>query len=88
MDLFWGGGSAGGCTVCVFCFWFSGGGDGIARRGVGEEGGEIVREVEGEKDFADGCHRRLARRGGVKRISGTIYDDVRGAMKDRIWTVR
>lgn len=26
--------------------------------------------------------RRLARRGGVKRISGEVYDDVRGALKD------
>ncbi|RKF81783.1 putative histone h4 protein [Golovinomyces cichoracearum] len=25
--------------------------------------------------------RRLARRGGVKRISGTIYDDIRNSMK-------
>ncbi len=28
--------------------------------------------------------RRLARRGGVKRIAGTIYDDVRQAMKSRL----
>ncbi|ELQ40030.1 hypothetical protein OOU_Y34scaffold00464g113 [Pyricularia oryzae Y34] len=26
-------------------------------------------------------HRRLARRGGVKRLSGMIYDETRGAMK-------
>ena len=32
--------------------------------------------------------RRLARRGGVKRISGLIYDDVRGAIKDRLKLVR
>lgn len=31
--------------------------------------------------------RRLARRGGVKRISATIYDDVRAALKDRLTTV-
>lgn len=29
----------------------------------------------------------MARRGGVKRISGGIYDDVRGAMVDRLKTV-
>ncbi|OBW67904.1 MAG: Bet v1-like protein [Aureobasidium pullulans] len=29
-------------------------------------------------------HRRLARRGGVKRISATIYDEVRAALKDRL----
>jgi histone H3/H4 len=28
--------------------------------------------------------RRLARRGGVKRISGTIYRDTRGALKARL----
>ncbi|KAL6719372.1 histone H4 [Lecanora helva] len=32
-------------------------------------------------------HRRLARRGGIKRISGQIYDEVREAIKDRIRTV-
>jgi hypothetical protein len=32
--------------------------------------------------------RRLARRGGVKRIAGTIYDDVRKALKDRLQSVR
>ena len=34
-----------------------------------------------------GTFRRLARRGGVKRLSGTIYDEVRNAMKDRIQLV-
>ncbi|ROW05141.1 hypothetical protein VSDG_00009 [Cytospora chrysosperma] len=29
-------------------------------------------------------HRRLARRGGVKRISASIYNDVRAALKDRL----
>jgi hypothetical protein len=28
--------------------------------------------------------RRLARRGGVKRIAATIYNDVRQALKDRL----
>ncbi|THX80729.1 hypothetical protein D6C81_06785 [Aureobasidium pullulans] len=31
-----------------------------------------------------GSIRRLARRGGVKRISATIYDEVRAALKDRL----
>ena len=31
---------------------------------------------------------RLARRGGVKRISGLIYEDIRGALKDQLETVR
>ncbi|KAK3318265.1 hypothetical protein B0H66DRAFT_602859 [Apodospora peruviana] len=29
-------------------------------------------------------HRRLARRGGVKRISANIYDEARGVMKDHL----
>ncbi|POS74711.1 histone h4-2 [Diaporthe helianthi] len=29
-------------------------------------------------------HSRLARRGGVKRISAQIYNDVRAALKDRL----
>ena len=32
-------------------------------------------------------HSRLARRGGIKRISGTIYDEARQAMVDRLKTV-
>jgi histone H3/H4 len=32
--------------------------------------------------------RRLARRGGVKRIAATIYDDVRQALKERLRAVR
>ncbi|KAH7069037.1 histone-fold-containing protein [Paraphoma chrysanthemicola] len=31
--------------------------------------------------------RRLARRGGVKRIAGTIYDDIRQALKDRLRSI-
>lgn len=31
--------------------------------------------------------RRLARRGGVKRISAMIYDDIRLAMKERLQTI-
>ncbi|KAL9607818.1 MAG: hypothetical protein Q9167_007300 [Letrouitia subvulpina] len=33
-------------------------------------------------------HRRLARRGGVKRISGEIYEEIRKAMTDRLRIVR
>ncbi|KAH7189491.1 histone-fold-containing protein [Fusarium flagelliforme] len=31
--------------------------------------------------------RRLARRGGVKRISGSIYDEIRAALKARLETI-
>ena len=30
---------------------------------------------------------RLARRGGIKRISGNVYDEARDAMVDRLKTV-
>lgn len=33
-------------------------------------------------------YRRLARRGGVKRISAIVYSDVRQALKDRLALVR
>jgi histone H4 len=32
-------------------------------------------------------YRRLARRGGVKRISATIYADIRQALKERLQSV-
>lgn len=38
--------------------------------------------------MADFFIRRIARRGGVKRISGTIYDEIREAMKNKIRMVR
>jgi histone H4 len=34
-----------------------------------------------------GSIRRLARRGGVKRISATIYDEVRTVIKQRLTTI-
>lgn len=33
-------------------------------------------------------YRRLARRGGVKRISGNIYDDIRTVLRSRLELVR
>ncbi|KAL8807957.1 MAG: hypothetical protein Q9182_000423 [Xanthomendoza sp. 2 TL-2023] len=50
----------------------SGGKTGLGGKGLGKGKGGLKR------------HRRLARRGGVKRISGGIYDDVRKAMTDRL----
>ncbi|THW68313.1 hypothetical protein D6D19_08984 [Aureobasidium pullulans] len=44
--------------------------------------GKILRDnING---ITKGSIRRLARRGGVKRISATIYDEVRAALKDRL----
>ncbi|KAG9514019.1 hypothetical protein KCV07_g8375, partial [Aureobasidium melanogenum] len=39
------------------------------------------------KGITKGSIRRLARRGGVKRISATIYEEVRFALKDRLKTL-
>ncbi|CAO2654784.1 Nn.00g115170.m01.CDS01 [Neocucurbitaria sp. VM-36] len=39
------------------------------------------------KPLADPSLRRIARRGGVKRISATIYDDVRLALKARLTAI-
>jgi histone H3/H4 len=43
-------------------------------------------------DRSNTLNRRMARRGGIKRISGGIYDETRHVMKDymtrvcRLWT--
>lgn len=53
------------------------------KRGSGKTGAKRHRKVV--KDAIDGITkpslRRLARRGGVKRISGETYEDVRVALK-------
>ena len=38
-------------------------------------------------DIIDKIYSRLARRGGVKRISATIYEEVRVALKTRLHDV-
>ena len=40
-----------------------------------------------KKSTLIGPRSRLARRGGIKRISGTVYDETRQAMVDRLKTV-
>jgi len=39
------------------------------------------------RGITKGDIRRLARRGGVKRISAAIYDDIRSTMKDHLQTI-
>ncbi|KAK3390571.1 histone-fold-containing protein [Podospora didyma] len=62
------------------------GGKSVLGKGVGAK-----RHRKVAKDCIRGITkptiRRLARRGGVKRISGAIYDDVRHALKDRLTTI-
>ncbi|KAI8942588.1 hypothetical protein NX059_000646 [Plenodomus lindquistii] len=62
----------------------SGGGKGLGKAG-------LKRHVKVQRDTIRGVTkgdiRRLARRGGVKRISATVYDDIRLALKERLWTI-
>lgn len=55
--------------------------------GVGGRGG-LKRQRKVQRDtiygVTKGDIRRLARRGGVKRIAGTVYTDIRAALKERL----
>ena len=63
-------------------------GRGSGGRGVGRGGGMRCRKVL--KDNISGVTkpaiRRLARRGGVKRISGLIYDEIRKVLREFLET--
>ncbi|RGP77575.1 histone h4 [Fusarium longipes] len=66
----------------------------MQKRGVGRPGVAGKTVMGGKrhrKILRDNIHgitkpaiRRLARRGGVKRISAGIYDEIRGALKSRL----
>ncbi|RYN50815.1 hypothetical protein AA0114_g5871 [Alternaria tenuissima] len=57
-------------------------------KGNGLGKGGLKRHMKIRKDNIYGISkndiRRLARRGGVKRISATTYDDIRQALKERL----
>ncbi|CAG5163093.1 uncharacterized protein ALTATR162_LOCUS6360 [Alternaria atra] len=55
-------------------------------RGLGKGGQKRHMKIQKDTIYGvtKGDIRRLACRGGVKRISGTIYDDVRQALKERL----
>jgi histone H3/H4 len=57
-------------------------GRGKGRAGLGKGGAKRHRRVlrDTSQGISKGSIRRLARRGGVKRISSLIYNDVRGAL--------
>lgn len=59
---------------------------GLGGKGLGKGGLRRHRKVirDSIRGITKGDIRRLARRGGIKRISGTLYDDARQAMIDRI----
>ncbi|PSR78002.1 histone H4 [Coniella lustricola] len=52
----------------------------------GKTGGKRHRKIATDsiRGITRPAIRRLARRGGVKRISASIYDDIRAALKDRL----
>ena len=56
-------------------------GRGLGRRGIGKGGAKRHRKVLSDNiraAFRKPGIRRLCRRGGIKRISGQIYEEVRG----------
>lgn len=60
-------------------------GAGKAGKGLGKSGTSAVRHRKILRDNIQGITkpaiRRLARRGGVKRISATIYEEIRNVLK-------
>ncbi|KNG47053.1 histone-fold-containing protein [Stemphylium lycopersici] len=60
-------------------------------KGKGLGKGSLKRHMKIQRDniygVTKGDIRRLARRGGVKRISATLYDDVRQALKERLQVI-
>jgi histone H4 len=63
----------------------SGKGKGVSAGGKGKTGGKGKRHKKVVRDNIQGITkpaiRRLARRGGVKRVSGLIYEDARKVLK-------
>ncbi|CAL8578476.1 Histone H4 [Xanthoria parietina] len=64
----------------------SGAKTGLGGKGLGKGGLKRHRKIPRDtvRAITKGDIRRLARRGGVKRISGGIYDEIRKAMSDRL----
>ena len=58
-------------------------GRGKGSKGLGKGGAKRHRKIlrENIQDITKPAIRRLARRGGVKRISGHIYEETRGVLK-------
>ncbi|KAI4762681.1 hypothetical protein E4T52_05250 [Aureobasidium sp. EXF-3400] len=59
---------------------------GLGGKGLGKSTAKRHRKIlrDNIQGITKGSIRRLARRGGVKRISANIYDEVRGALKTRL----
>ena len=58
-------------------------GRGKGGKGLGKGGAKRHRKVlrDNIQGITEPAIRRLARRGGVKRISGLIYEEIRGVIK-------
>ncbi|XP_059794061.1 uncharacterized protein LOC132374415 [Balaenoptera ricei] len=65
------------------CFFSSMSGRGKGGKGLGKGGAKRHRKVlrDNIQGITKPAIRRLARRGGVKRISGLIYEETRGVLK-------
>ncbi|CAD0084935.1 unnamed protein product, partial [Aureobasidium vineae] len=59
---------------------------GLGGKGLGKSTAKRHRKIlrDNIQGITKGSIRRLARRGGVKRISATIYEEVRSALKSRL----
>lgn len=66
----------------TFC-WLTMSGRGKGGKGLGKGGAKRHRKVlrDNIQGITKPAIRRLARRGGVKRISGLIYEETRGVLK-------
>ena len=64
-------------------------GRGKGGKGLGKGGAKRHRKVlrDNIQGITKPAIRRLARRGGVKRISGPIYEEIRGVLKDFVQSV-
>ena len=68
---------------CVGIVYKNMSGRGKGGKGLGKGGGKRHRKVlrDNIQGVTKPAIRRLARRGGVKRLSGLIYEEVRGVLK-------
>ena len=64
-------------------------GRGKGGKGLGKGGAKRHRKVlrDNIQGITKPAIRRLARRGGVKRISGLIYEETRGVLKVLIFSI-
>lgn len=69
-------------SAATFC-WLTMSGRGKGGKGLGKGGAKRHRKVlrDNIQGITKPAIRRLARRGGVKRISGLIYEETRGVLK-------